>query len=143
MLTAHIVVDDEYGVVRHSDIKATVAESLEEYGLAHATIEIELVEETCRDEPATRVRPAGSRRRTHWPLLDMTNPKIRTAYQIEIRAVRSARAREDWDVAQYHLERTHILGKRHRAPVGEHTGTSKKSAWGEETGAKSVVRWCV
>ena len=52
VLTAHIVVDGEFDVDEYGVIKDGVAAALEQYGLSHTTIEIELKREFCRDEAA-------------------------------------------------------------------------------------------
>lgn len=53
VLTAHIVVDHEgvFGPDEYCAIKQSIAMALEQYPLAHTTIEIELTEEACRDQP--------------------------------------------------------------------------------------------
>ncbi|MEQ9022537.1 MAG: cation transporter, partial [Pseudomonadales bacterium] len=50
VLTAHIVVDAYFNADEYGNIKETVAKALEQYGLAHTTIEIELKQEFCRDQ---------------------------------------------------------------------------------------------
>ena len=52
VLTAHIVVDGEFDVDEYGVIKDGEAAALEQYGLSHTTIEIELKREFCRDEAA-------------------------------------------------------------------------------------------
>lgn len=52
VLTAHIVVDGEFDVDEYGVIKDGVAAALEQYGLSHTTIEIELKREFCRDQAA-------------------------------------------------------------------------------------------
>ena len=52
VLTAHIVVDGEVDVDEYGVSKDGVAAALEQYGLSHTTIEIELKREFCRDEAA-------------------------------------------------------------------------------------------
>lgn len=52
VLTAHIVVDGEFDVEEYGVIKDGVAAALEQYGLSHTTIEIELKRELCRDQAA-------------------------------------------------------------------------------------------
>lgn len=52
VLTAHIVVDREFDVDEYGVIKDGVAAALEQYGLSHTTIEIELKREFCRDQAA-------------------------------------------------------------------------------------------
>ncbi|MDP2129176.1 MAG: cation diffusion facilitator family transporter [Pseudohongiella sp.] len=52
VLTAHIVVDGEFDVDEYGVIKDGVAAALEQYGLSHTTIEIELKRESCRDQAA-------------------------------------------------------------------------------------------
>ncbi|EDY86724.1 cation diffusion facilitator family transporter [gamma proteobacterium HTCC5015] len=53
VLTAHIVADHEgvFGPDEYCAIKQSIAMALEQYPLAHTTIEIELTEEACRDQP--------------------------------------------------------------------------------------------
>ena len=52
VLTAHVVVDygDGFGSEKYSAIKQSIAGALEPYQLAHSTIEIELKQESCREE---------------------------------------------------------------------------------------------
>jgi len=50
VLTAHVVCDGDFEACDYGAIKASVAEALKPYELAHTTIEIELEEEFCRDE---------------------------------------------------------------------------------------------
>jgi cobalt-zinc-cadmium efflux system protein len=49
VLTAHIVVDEGFGFDDYCTIKQSIASVLEQYQLAHTTIEIELKQERCRD----------------------------------------------------------------------------------------------
>ncbi|MDP4917615.1 MAG: cation diffusion facilitator family transporter [Haliea sp.] len=49
VLTAHIVVDRNFNADEYGRIKSATAEALEQYGLAHTTIEVECSEELCRD----------------------------------------------------------------------------------------------
>ena len=53
VLTAHIVADHDggFGPDNYCAIKQSIAMALEQYPLAHTTIEIELTEEACRDQP--------------------------------------------------------------------------------------------
>lgn len=53
VLTAHIVADHDggFGPDSYCTIKHSIAMALENYPLAHTTIEIELAEEACRDQP--------------------------------------------------------------------------------------------
>lgn len=57
VLTAHIVVDGTFDADRYGVIKNATADALEQYGLAHTTIEIELKEEFCRDEAKQKTMP--------------------------------------------------------------------------------------
>jgi cobalt-zinc-cadmium efflux system protein len=50
VLTAHIVMNEFFERENFMKIKKTVAEALESFDLAHTTIEIELIEEDCRDK---------------------------------------------------------------------------------------------
>lgn len=50
VLTAHLVLKEEVVVEEIRQIKWSVSKLLGEYGLEHSTIEIELVEEECRDD---------------------------------------------------------------------------------------------
>lgn len=50
VLTAHIVVDGDFDADKYSAMKNATAEALEQYGLAHTTIEIERSVESCRDD---------------------------------------------------------------------------------------------
>lgn len=58
VLTAHIVVDDGFGLDEYCSIKQTVARALKQYRLAHTTIEIELKQELCRDLAAHHGSPS-------------------------------------------------------------------------------------
>ncbi len=49
VLTAHIVVNRNFNADEYGLIKSATAEALEQYGLAHTTIEVECNEEPCRD----------------------------------------------------------------------------------------------
>lgn len=50
VLTAHLELADDFQPDCFIDVKRTVAEALEQFDLAHTTIEIELSKEICRDE---------------------------------------------------------------------------------------------
>lgn len=57
VLTAHIVFDGDFDANKYVTIKSEVAKALEQYGLVHTTIEIELKEEACRDGAGPRAGP--------------------------------------------------------------------------------------
>jgi len=52
VLTAHVVTDvcDEFNATSYADIKQRIANALDQFDLAHTTIELELTQEHCRDE---------------------------------------------------------------------------------------------
>lgn len=52
VLTAHVVVDhdDDLNSGEYCAIKQSITRALEQYQLAHTTIEIELKQESCRDQ---------------------------------------------------------------------------------------------
>lgn len=50
VLTAHIVVDGNFDSNEYGVMKSAAAEALSQYELAHTTIEIELKDESCRDD---------------------------------------------------------------------------------------------
>jgi cobalt-zinc-cadmium efflux system protein len=50
VLTAHIVVGGDFDADEYGAMKNATAEALEQFGLAHTTIEIELKDEFCRDK---------------------------------------------------------------------------------------------
>lgn len=50
VLTAHIVVGGDFDANKYGLIKNATAEALEQFGLAHTTIEIERKKEICRDD---------------------------------------------------------------------------------------------
>lgn len=51
VLTAHVKAVRTQDLARYAQLKATIQSALETYDLAHTTIEIELAEEACRDQP--------------------------------------------------------------------------------------------
>lgn len=51
VLTAHVKAVLTQDLARYAQLKATIQSALETYDLAHTTIEIELAEEACRDQP--------------------------------------------------------------------------------------------
>jgi len=59
VLTAHIVVDHDDGFCpdEYCAIKQSIAVALEQYPLAHTTIEIELKQESCRDQVGVHPSP--------------------------------------------------------------------------------------
>jgi cobalt-zinc-cadmium efflux system protein len=52
VLTAHVVLDpnDGFCLVKYGSVKKSVAKGLEQFHLAHTTVEIELIQEPCRDQ---------------------------------------------------------------------------------------------
>ena len=52
VLTAHVVLDQnkDFCINQYSTIKQTISRALEQYALAHTTVEIELKQESCRDQ---------------------------------------------------------------------------------------------
>ena len=52
VLTAHIVIDqnEDFSTNQYFTIKQSISRALEQYTLAHTTVEIELKQETCRDQ---------------------------------------------------------------------------------------------
>ena len=52
VLTAHIVLDqdEDFSTNQYFTIKQSISKALEQYTLAHTTVEIELKQETCRDQ---------------------------------------------------------------------------------------------
>lgn len=57
VLTAHIVVDGDFDADQCGTMKKATAETLEQFGLTHTTIEIELQEEFCREETKQKSMP--------------------------------------------------------------------------------------
>jgi len=53
VLTAHVKAVQTQDLARYAQLKATIQSALETYDLAHTTIEIELAEEACRDQPVS------------------------------------------------------------------------------------------
>tara|TARA_R110001592_G_scaffold85307_5_gene251944 strand:- start:84 stop:947 length:864 start_codon:yes stop_codon:yes gene_type:complete len=53
VLTAHVKAVLTQDLARYAQLKATLQSALETYDLAHTTIEIELAEEACRDQPVS------------------------------------------------------------------------------------------
>ena len=53
VLTAHVKAVLTQDLARYAQLKATIQSALETYDLAHTTIEIELAEEACRDQPVS------------------------------------------------------------------------------------------
>ncbi|MFQ3231007.1 cation diffusion facilitator family transporter [Reinekea sp.] len=52
VLSAHVVIHSEIGIQRQRELKATIQACLSEYDFEHTTIELEFLEQGCRDEPA-------------------------------------------------------------------------------------------
>tara|TARA_R110002167_G_scaffold56947_2_gene161427 strand:- start:276 stop:1178 length:903 start_codon:yes stop_codon:yes gene_type:complete len=52
VLTAHIVLDqnEDFSTNKYFNIKQSISRALEQYALAHTTVEIELKQESCRDQ---------------------------------------------------------------------------------------------
>ncbi len=52
VLTAHIIINQnkDFNLKEYSAMKQSIANALEQYQLAHTTIEIELNQEFCRDQ---------------------------------------------------------------------------------------------
>jgi len=53
VLTAHVKAILTHDLERYTQLKAAIRSALETYDLAHTTIEIELAEEACRDQPVS------------------------------------------------------------------------------------------
>ena len=66
VLTAHIVVDhdDGFSSDEYRAIKQSIAGVLEQYQLAHTTIEIELKHESCRDQAGYHTSPPSDQHKT-------------------------------------------------------------------------------
>jgi cobalt-zinc-cadmium efflux system protein len=51
VLTAHVVTQDRGGLPEYGGLKNRLRQALERFDLSHTTIEVELAEEACRDQP--------------------------------------------------------------------------------------------
>lgn len=51
VLTAHVVAQDRGALADYGGLKKRLRQALERFDLSHTTIEVELAEETCRDQP--------------------------------------------------------------------------------------------